>query len=990
MKLFHRILIIFAITLFFQPSYAQVRSGVAFLKMLPGARVQAMSASQTSSVDDVHAIFINPGSAGFTREWQYSASYSKWIADVYNLSLLYGRSVRTPWSHRTRALFGVVYQGMPDFDSSDGAAPTANASDMVASLSIGQPVSFISDNISLGTNFKYYQSRLANYNASCWIFDMGVLARTPRFNLHNSLLKYTILSVGASYTQMGKNIVYDQIGTPLPKTWRVGGALYLGSHHGIQLQILADYHKIKDEPAAFGIGSEFSFGKRLSLNSGYDFDNDLLSQYSFGLSLRLDDVNRGRNSVLPGKNKALQIDIASVDEGEFFSRTYKGSANYFPICPEYFSFKNPAIDEAVTEESVVLKWEKSHDPDIYDDVNYTVLVNSDSVSLASLIAEYDKTGASKLVSDMLVHQKTVLDSFEIKTLSGGDYYWSVIASDVDNHLRFAEKNKSRIAHFYIPFPDLKIKDIEFDYSPWITENDFHGDLKITVINEGTIAAENFSLTVIDSTTGTFDVLPGVDQEFYNNTMTHEKQVIVSEQIALLEAGKQQTFTVPWHTSQLGLHKISGVVDSEQKIRETDDGNNRYSTAFHTIPKGTFTTQDTVTALTVSTAIIDMPIITDICFDQQSSRVKYEYLHKTSFDPPLKVLIDRLRENRHLKVALKGFIDPNSDEFDITLADARSKAVLDSMVAGGVYRDQVEIEPGESFKKRHTPRNAKDAQWVFEERRCVQISTDEAGQKALFLPIRHIDTEEAAAAVNFLSTIKSAVNIENSTLKYSNHNLKDSLAITKFNGLKDLAQTAQWQAAKRRDFSDWLNTKVKYSIELTDELGRTFATRANNTLLQKEDHLREHRICFPLKFANTDPIYNFYWSRIFTEVKKVLDNPAMQISFHGHACAVGGTAINDRLSKKRAATFHQGFLGHIRKSQPDYYQKIARVMTPAQGFGELKPLGIDRLNGEQILIGDNESAIGRKLNRRIEIVLKENTKMIAQDLGEHNSFKNDGD
>ena len=39
---------------------------------------------------------------------------------------------------------------------------------------------------------------------------------------------------------------------------------------------------------------------------------------------------------------------------------------------------------------------------------------------------------------------------------------------------------------------------------------------------------------------------------------------------------------------------------------------------------------------------------------------------------------------------------------------------------------------------------------------------------------------------------------------------------------------------------------------------------------------------------------------------------------------------------------------------------------ALGYGEDKPLTIERLNGEQILIGDNDKALGRKLNRRLEI------------------------
>ncbi len=83
------------------PAFGQVRSGGAFLKVLPGARHQGMAGSLTGVIDELHALYANPGATGFLRQWQWSAAYTEWIADSYNLSFYYGKQLRTPWSKHT-------------------------------------------------------------------------------------------------------------------------------------------------------------------------------------------------------------------------------------------------------------------------------------------------------------------------------------------------------------------------------------------------------------------------------------------------------------------------------------------------------------------------------------------------------------------------------------------------------------------------------------------------------------------------------------------------------------------------------------------------------------------------------------------------------------------------------------------------------------------------------------------------------------------------
>jgi hypothetical protein len=66
---------------------AQIYAGSAFLKTLPGARIQSMAGASAAVLDDPHTVFANAGTAGFLREWQWAAGYSKRIADISNVSL---------------------------------------------------------------------------------------------------------------------------------------------------------------------------------------------------------------------------------------------------------------------------------------------------------------------------------------------------------------------------------------------------------------------------------------------------------------------------------------------------------------------------------------------------------------------------------------------------------------------------------------------------------------------------------------------------------------------------------------------------------------------------------------------------------------------------------------------------------------------------------------------------------------------------------------
>ena len=936
---------------------AQIRSGASFLTMLPGARPQALSGTVTAGLDELHAIYANPGAAGFLRDWQWSATYTRWIADVYNASMILNTRIRTPWSSHTRLALGVLYQGIPDFDSSDKAAPMASANDVLVSASMGQPLTLLSKQISFGANVKYLRSTLAQYQASSLIFDAGIFYRTPKFRLlPDGLFKYGILSAGLSIINMGDGMTFISTKTPLPRTLRAGFAFYTGTHNGLQVQLSLDYFKIRDEDDHFGLGTEVSWNRLFAINAGYDFNRDLLNRATVGLSLSLDDLRMPTGAMFPGRNKAMRLDLATLDEEEFFSRTYRGGLSNYNIGPEAFRFLSPEMDAKLDSNRPTLQWEESRDPDLYDAVRYHLLLDADSTKLAEIVNEI-KAGAMAVADiaqyNLMTSQQTQTNAFATPFLSGGDYYWAVICLDTDDHIRMAKTGDREIAHFSIPYPDLMVQDVQFDYDQWITTDDYQGILKITVANQGQSPARNVQVTVYDAPTA----------------KATEPEKLAEQIIEQVLPGRDQQIEIEWHTAQTGLHRIKVVVDENKQIREEDEKNNVLAENFYTIPKGTFLTRDTSFVELASQVMLELPIINEVCMDTNSTVVKYPYLHRTVYDAPLQVIASRLRKYPHLRIFLQGFADPNSGETDRALAKARAEAVRDSMLQLGVAKNQMKIIGFQVLPLRRVPKNPLDAKRVFEERRFVRITAEGLAQNTLFAPVPHLDVEKIDKPVDFEAQLRYAVPIEKAGLRLLAADVSDSTSFTDHLHRNSFQGKVEWTVNIKDSARHalWLEKEADYSITLQDSLGRVFRTRPEKTFLAKGTFLREHRISFPLKFAKTDPLYSFYWDRIYKLSKKLFEDPNMRMRLEGHACAIGPKAVNERLSKRRARSFHQGFLRFIKEKHPRDYLQFSERMDPPEGYGESRPLKIVRLNGQVILIGDNNSPIGRKFNRRIEIV-----------------------
>ena len=444
---------------------AQVRAGNGFLKILPGVRNQGFGGSFTGVIDEMHALYANPAATGFLREWQWSTSYTEWIADSYSLSWLYGRRLRTPISRHTRFALGIHYQGVREFNSTaNPAAATASAGDALFNFSVGTPVSFLSPNISIGGNVKYFRSDLDGVVASSWIGDIGILAKTHRMSVNIPGFEYLLLSAGAAYTQLGSPLNFQGVDTPLPKAFRGGVAVNVGRHDGFQMQLTGDYVKFRDEDSQVSIGAEFSWRYLLTVRTGYNFNDNLISKLTFGVSYRLGDLNG-----LLGKNSAMRMDFAYLEGNDLFSPPLRGGINHYPVQPESFRLLSDAPEPLLPGDTLTFAWEGSNDPDLFDNTFYRiVLVKENGAALEALQTEtqHSKTMPPELEKNRLADGTPLLQIEQPRTantpynpshrlvinqsLTPGTYYWTVLAYDRDNHARFADG----IGQFVIAAPPI--------------------------------------------------------------------------------------------------------------------------------------------------------------------------------------------------------------------------------------------------------------------------------------------------------------------------------------------------------------------------------------------------------------------------------------------------------------------------------------------------------------------------------------------------------
>lgn len=948
---------------FLAPVQAQVRAGFGYLKMLHGAREVSKAGTLAAALDHTYSFYGNPAATGLIREWQWSATYTNWISDIYNASLLYGGSLRTPWSRWTRFMVGINYLGIPEFNNANQSNTPVSGNNFILTGSIGQPISFLTRNLALGGNFKYYDSKLADFKASSVIFDLGMLYRTPRFalkKLSGGLLDYIILSSGFAWTNLGAPIKVIAEETPLPRTFRAGLAVNVGAHRGFQINLGGDYRKIRDEAGFITWGAELSWRQLLTFRMGFSEEENLLGSFTFGGGLQLDDqiINRG----LFQRNNAIKVDLASIENNSYFAAPYHGTLTFHPVAPEHFRLRTPAYGAVIDADQVELSWEDTRDPDLYDDYGFRIWVTRDSLQLARVVerAEKEPDSLPQLLDSapLLVDQSLNQTTYKVTDLVSGSYFWTVGAWDRDNHARFGTMRGRKIARFHVTMPEPRVIACDFDYHPWITLDDYQGKLRLKITNVGDRSARDFFLTVSDS------LIDHTNKALTVHSGERSKKVTRLQSMPELAPGDTTWIELDWHAKITGLYDIIATIHKSTENQVVD----KFTRAFYSIPKGTFTIGDTVYTQNQYKIIYDLPYVGKVFFDSLSAVIQEFYIRNWIIEPPLSLFARRLKDNPGVKILLQGTIDPNSGETDIQLAQDRATAVHDTLLSLGVKPGQIEILAGLALPIRTMPKNPEDARWVLEERRRVDITTDSLNEEILFQPLQTTFIEKTDVPLVFDADIRGAVAFTDGNIALKLAPTKEKLKITQELTGHNLVKKLEWafMRANQPDRESWLQNNADYLIQLSDSLNRQFAVHPKVTFLTTKSIGSERRYYILANFAKSTAFYNFYWSNLMKTVPTLIGQPNIDIQFLGHGCATGPEKINDALSKKRAVDFMNMFTNDLQVSFPNLAPQITRIINPPEGFGEFEPLSFKTETGKLVLLGDNQSPLGRQLNRRVMV------------------------
>jgi outer membrane protein OmpA-like peptidoglycan-associated protein len=673
------------------------------------------------------------------------------------------------------------------------------------------------------------------------------------------------------------------------------------------------------------------------------------------------------------------------------------------LLPESFDFTSPANHELLYDTNPLLQWQSTIDPDPYDNVRYLVLAAYDDsmkVRQAINLAKVDFEHLLGQTSGDGWAACAAVDSnrYRMADLTGGDYFWTIIAYDGDRHIRLAGAGGENIRRFTVVDQnlmitegqppaqwlsenlDVAIKSMVFEPISWITTTPEQGIVRVTVENRGRLKLDSLLVAVYDRFSPPADSIPPLftDKDGAGQAPAMFDSLIGASVIKNLAADEQRVLKFDWQTNRVGRHTLVAVVDEGQAIPELNEDNNRLAEVFSTIPKGTVSCPPSTIAFNIDDLSNDVPFIAVAYFDKGSARVNGDYLRRWPLTPPLQVLAERLKAYPGRRISVQGFADPVSGENSAALADQRSAAVRDELIAGGASPDQIAVLPGKVLPGRRLPANAEDAEAVLQERRCVNIVADDATAAVLFQPIHTDIIDTTFVPVNFDVDLRLSEPLTWSAFFIRLPHAADSLFIlAPVDSTQSVARdVVEWSLQGVPNPAAWIGKPFAYAMHVQDRLGRHFRTRESSARLDSSALHVRHQIYGPAKFGKAEPLYEFYWNVLFAELSRMLSDKTLRVRFIGHACSIGSLEINEKLSQLRAAKFRERFLEEIRVRLPENYAELQDRVDLAVGLGETVPLRVDLDSATRVLLGNNRTPLGRVLNRRIEVTFYTPTEQLT--------------
>jgi hypothetical protein len=256
--------------------YGQVKkagiTGAAFLKVGVGARAVALGSATTSLTGDVNQMFWNPAGIALNGEqWQATFTYNRWIADLSHSA---GAIAHNFGGLGTFGL-GFIALGVSDIPADRDVVPSfllatfepfdTQTSATYSYLDLALQATWarnFTDRLALGASVKMIRQSIDEASASSFAFDFG---STYKIGFRNAI-------IGARINNLGKDLLYYDISSPLPLIFSVGASINLIQNEQSTMTMMVDATKPQDADQMIFTGGEYSFNNMFSVRGGWKFN----------------------------------------------------------------------------------------------------------------------------------------------------------------------------------------------------------------------------------------------------------------------------------------------------------------------------------------------------------------------------------------------------------------------------------------------------------------------------------------------------------------------------------------------------------------------------------------------------------------------------------------------------------------------------------------------------------------------------------------------
>ncbi|MDZ7373118.1 MAG: hypothetical protein ONB23_04025 [candidate division KSB1 bacterium] len=954
--------------------------------------------------DDAFAVFYNPAALGFSRRWSWAVGYTRWFADTYDATLVLHRQFRWLRSHKTFATVGLRYFGSPRWDSTEGADAAVSASHTVANLAIGQRLdwlgpSWLRRHLALGLGIRAVYSELATYNSVGVHANMGGVLRLGRFSLGPfgmGLFEYADVHLGGSLGNLvGRSTAFESQRPRLPRLWTGAASVRLAKHERWALCLTYQYCAEESGLLDRGLGGELIWNDLVSLRFGYRPDNSLGS-WTFGLGLGASALRLGMPTLGGLGNSHLALDFAGSDYGPTLGWTERSTVAQYPAGPEPFALISPVEDGVIDGPNVHFGWEEAEDPDLGDEIRYLVLADVDRNKVIAAMRRA-KTGDFQApeIDSLLVHHWTDDPGLVSGLLPKGElYYWCVAAVDRTGHVRMGH-GSSQIRKFRVVRPDLMVEPVELMPSRRLTgrNNPEQGELQVRIRNNGKANAPGFQLRLawlcLDSCrvelSQVDSLLLSMSEE---GLKRYHGDILVRQFRETVPAGGLRMYRFPWGTLVQGRYRVLAEVLplSGDLMTEAESRNNRSFSTIFTIPKWAdpepfrIPERDRFTVSVIRYQSIAVPVVPMVFFAPRDTNVAGSYLHGEGVPAVLEVVADRMRENPDATLLLEGYVDPLSEPgAGRAVAEGRARQVKLQLVKLGVPERRIRISTAHDIFRRRIqrrPESEQDWLWITEENRRVEMGTSREFEKLLFGPMdlkvlpTIIERDPRTQVPAFDLRIHSCLPLRTwrLRLRQSNEDLFEMQGAVPEDVQRGLLRRAYWDGRCLSGSPPPVDVPILCRVTVEDSLGRVFATEEQPFSLSEVSAMVREEIFALFDFDTTSVPFSFYLEQLEPIAQHMISSPELRIRFEGHADAIGSVDYNLALSRDRAWEITEAFKRVIRERHSGFLSSILdRIDTP-RWFGEGVPLVINVAGQREMLLGNNDDAIGRNRNRRVMILI----------------------